>query len=189
MNVQAPLRKPATYDDVLNAPDNMVAEIVNGALHTQPRPAPRHARASSKIGMKIGGSYDGDDADGPGGWYIEDEPELHVGGHILVPDLAGSRRERMPVYPDTAFYEVVPDWVCEVLSPSTRVLDLTEKRDVYAALGVAHLWFVDPLARTLEAFALEDGRWMLIASLANDAEVKVAPFDAVGFSLGVLWVD
>ncbi|MYK89894.1 MAG: Uma2 family endonuclease, partial [Acidobacteria bacterium] len=121
----------ATYQDVLDAPPHRVAEIVDGVLHTNPRPAMPHARASSSLGVKIGGPFD-HDAGGPGGWWIIDEPELHLGEDILVPDLAGWRRERMPVYPDAAYCTLAPDWVCEILSPSTRKLDLHGKRPVYA---------------------------------------------------------
>ena len=152
----------ATYQDVLDAPENMVAELIEGALHLQPRPALRHARASSTLGVEIGGPFDRGRG-GPGGWWILDEPELHLGADVLVPDLAGWRRERMPAFPDAPWTDLAPDWVCEVLSPGTRRLDLTDKRRLYAAAHVPHLWFVDPLARTLEAFALQDGAWVLIS--------------------------
>ncbi len=178
----------ATYQDVLDAPAHKVAEIIAGTLHTHPRPAMRHAWASSRLGRRIGSPYD-DDVDGPGGWWIIDEPELHLGEDILVPDLAGWRRETMSVYPDTAYCTVAPDWACEVLSPSTRQIDMTAKRDIYAREGVSHLWFVDPDARTLEAFELRDGQWLLTASLADNALVSVAPFDAISFPLGALWPD
>ena len=108
---------------------------------------------------------------------------------MLVPDLAGWRRERMPEFPDVAWFDLAPDWVCEVLSPGTRRIDLTDKRRIYAAASVAHLWFVDPTARTLEAFALKDGAWTLIAALKDDEEVRVPPFDAIAFPLSVLWPD
>ena len=121
----------ATYQDVLDAPAHRVAEIIDGTLHTHPRPAMPHARASSSLGVKIGGPFDYD-AGGPGGWWIIDEPELHLGEEIVVPDLAGWRRERMPEYPDTAYVTFAPDWVCEVLSASTRKVDLHEKRPIYA---------------------------------------------------------
>ncbi len=179
---------PATYQDVLDAPPHKVAEVINGALYTHPRPAARHTWASSRLGGSLDNPFNSGNG-GPGGWWIIDEPELHLGGDILVPDLAGWRRERMPVYPDTAFFDIAPDWVCEVLSPSTRRLDLTDKRDVYARERVAHLWFVDPDARTLEAFQLKDTHWVLIASLAGDAPVSLPPFDAISFSLSVLWPD
>ena len=178
----------ATYQDVLDAPLHMVAEIVAGNLHTQPRPAARHAWASSRLGGRLDRSFNDDDA-GPGGWWIIDEPELHLGEDILVPDLAGWRRETMPDYPDTAWFGMTPDWVCEVLSPSTRQLDHGAKRSVYAREGVLHLWFVDPDARTLEAFELRKGLWVLLATLTDDAPVSLPPFDATTFPLNVLWPD
>jgi Uma2 family endonuclease len=189
MNKQAaPRRLPATYQDVLDAPANLVAELIEGALHLQPRPTFPHARASSILGIEIGGPFDRGRG-GPGGWWILDEPELHLGPDVLVPDLAGWRRERMPVYPDAAFFELAPEWVCEVLSPGTRRLDLTDKREIYGAAGVGHLWLVDPRARTLEAFARQDSAWVLVAALGGDADVRVAPFDAVAFPLAALWPD
>jgi Uma2 family endonuclease len=185
----ATIRQPATYQDVLDAPPTMVAELIRGALHLHPRPASRHARATSMLGVRIGGSYDDLGGGGPGGWWIIDEPELHLGEDVLVPDLAGWRRERMPEFPDAPFFELAPDWVCEVLSPSTRRTDLTDKREIYGASGVAHLWLVDPLARTLEAFERRDGAWVLLAAYKEDDEVRVAPFDAVPLELGALWPD
>jgi Uma2 family endonuclease len=189
MNQHAPsIRHPATYRDVLDAPENMVAELIEGALHLHPRPASRHARASSALGAKVGGPFDFD-PDGPGGWWIIDEPELHIGNDVLVPDLAGWRRERMPAFPDAPWFDLASDWVCEVLSPGTRRIDLTSKRRLYAEAGVPHLWLVDPIARTLEAFALRSGAWTLIAALKDDEEVRVPPFDAIAFPLSVLWPD
>ena len=176
----------ATYQDVLDAPAHRVAEIVEGVLHTHPRPAMPHALASSVQGRRVGSAFH-DKIGGPGGWWIIDEPELHLGGDILVPDLAGWRRERMPDYPETAYVTLAPDWVCEVLSVSTRRLDLHGKRPVYAREGVAHLWLVDPADRALEAFELHDGRWVLIASAKDDDLVSIRPFDAITFSLGDLW--
>jgi Uma2 family endonuclease len=189
MNQHAPsIRRPATYQDVLDAPATMVAELVEGALHLHPRPAFPHARASSSLGDELMSPFD-KGRGGPGGWWILDEPELHLGDDVLVPDLAGWRRERMPALPETAWTALAPDWVCEVLSPATRRFDLTDKRRVYAAAGVAFLWHVDPDERTLEAFALRDGAWTLIAALKDDEEVRVAPFDAIAFPLSVLWPD
>ena len=190
MNTQHPIAVPhrprATYQDVLDAPPNMVAEVINGTLHTQPRPAMRHARASSGMGGELFGPFDRGRG-GPGGWWIIDEPELHFDEDIMVPDLAGWRRETMPVYPDAPYCTTAPDWVCEVLSPSTRRIDLGGKRDIYAREGVGHLWFVDPEARTLEAFELRDGQWGLLATLADDAPVSLPPFDAITFPLDALW--
>ena len=189
-----PARKPesprrparATYQDVLDAPAHRVAEIVEGTLHTHPRPAMPLALASSVLGRRVGSAYH-DKIGGPGGWWIIDEPELHLGEDILVPDLAGWRRERMPDYPETAHVALAPDWVCEVLSPSTRRLDLHGKRPVYAREGVPRLWLVDPADRALEAFELHDGRWVPIASARDDDPVCIRPFDAITFSLGDLW--
>lgn len=186
MNTQARPARPATYQDVLDAPEHMVAEIAGGRLHLHPRPASRHARASFRMAGRLDDAFQGGPA-GPGGWHLAIEPELHLGPDVLVPDLAGWRRERMPVYPDVAFFELAPDWVCEILSPSTRRFDLTEKRALYAANGVGHLWLVDPEARTLEAFALGGGEWTLRAAFGEGDEVRAAPFEALGFPVGALW--
>jgi len=123
------IRPKATYQyqDVLHALAGMVAELVGGARHLQPRPQARHAFASSALGGKIGSPFGLGDG-GPGGWWLIDAPELHLGADVLVPDLAGWRRERLETRPDAAF-AVAPDWVCEVLSPRRRAFDLTEKRD------------------------------------------------------------
>jgi Uma2 family endonuclease len=186
MSKQARLKHEATYQDVLDAPPGMIAELMGGELHLQPRPALPHARTTSSLGGKIGGPFDYD-GDGPGGWWILDEPECHLNGNVLVPDLAGWRRERLPKLPDEAFMTLAPDWVCEVLSPSTRSRDMVLKRSLYAEAGVGHLWFIDPDVRTLEAFALEGGRWVLIAALEGEADVSVPPFDAITFDLAALW--
>lgn len=176
----------ATYQDVLDAPPHKVAEVIAGSLHAHPRPASRHAWASSGIGAKISPPFNYGDG-GPGGWWIVFEPELHLAEDIVVPDLAGWQRETMPEYPDADYFTIAPDWVCEVLSPSTRRLDLSEKRALYAREGVRHLWFVDPDARTLEAFELRDGQWVLLGTLAGDAPVSLPPFDAITFPLDALW--
>jgi Uma2 family endonuclease len=182
------VRAPATYQDVLDAPPNMVAELIEGALHLHPRPAARHNRASSRLGTRLDGPFDSGEG-GPGGWIILDEPEMHLGPDVLVPDIAGWRRERMPVIPDVAWLELAPDWVCEVISPSTRSLVLGAKRRLYARNQVNHLWLVDPDARTLEAFALEGDRWSLLDTLTGDATVRLPPFEAVAFALAALWAD
>ena len=181
---EAPPR--ATYQDVLDAPAHRVAEIVDGTLHTHPRPAPLQALAKSYLGYRLAGAFD-KGRGGPGGWWIIFEPELHLGEDIVVPDVVGWRRERMPDFPDTAYATLAPDWACEVLSASTRKLDLHGKRPVYAREGVEHLWLVDPADRTLEAFELREGQWVLIATAQDDDPVCIRPFDAVTFSLGDLW--
>ncbi len=176
----------ATYQDVLEAPEHQVAEVIDGTLYTHPRPAPRHATASSRLGIEIGGPFDRGRG-GPGGWRIIDEPELHLGKDILVPDMGGWCRERMPQLPDTAYFTLAPDWTCEILSASTRKLDLLRKRPIYAREGVQHLWLIDPVDRILEAFEFRDGQWLLIASAQDDEPVSIPPFDAITFSLGELW--
>ena len=176
----------ATYQDVLDAPAHQVAEIIDGTLYTHPRPAMPHALASSNLGDELVSPF-AKGRGGPGGWWIIDQPELHLAEEIVVPDLAGWRRERMPEYPDTAYVTLVPDWVCEVLSPTTRKVDLHEKRPVYAREGVTHLWLIDPTDRMLEAFELHEGQWLLIGSAKDDDPVSIRPFDAITFSLGELW--
>lgn len=163
-----------------------MAEIVDGMLHVNPRPALPHAWAASAINRGIEAPFH-DGRGGPGGWWIILEPELHLGDDILVPDLAGWRQQRMPVFPDAPYATLAPDWVCEVLSPSTRKLDLHGKRAAYERETVTHLWLVDPADRTLEAFELRDGEWVPVATAQDDASVRIRPFDAVTFSLGDLW--
>ena len=176
----------ATYQDVLDAPAHLVAEVLDGTLHTHPRPAPLHGLAALALGTDLSNPFQFGRG-GPGGWWIAFEPELHLGEEIVVPDLAGWRRERMPELPDAAYFTLAPDWVCEVLSPSMRKLDLHQKRPFYAREGVGHLWLVEPTDRTLEAFELHRGQWVLIGSAKDDEPVNIRPFDAITFSLGDLW--
>ena len=179
---------PATYQDVLDAPPHMVAELVDGVLHLQPRPAFPHALAGSSLGVELGGPFQ-KGRGGPGGWWIIDEPELHFGSDVLVPDIAGWRRERMPAFPDVPWTELAPDWACEVLSPGTRAL-----RSHRQAPALRRRRRRPPLARRsrrphLEAFALQNGRWVLLAALKDDEAVSLAPFEAISFPLSTLWPD
>jgi Uma2 family endonuclease len=183
-----PLRKPASYQDLADLPEHLIGEIIDGELHAQPRPAPRHARASSLLGGKLTGPYD-EGHGGPGGWWILDEPELHLSQHVLVPDLAGWRRARLPRLPDAAWFELAPDWVCEVLSPGTAGKDRAKKMPRYAAEGVAHAWLVDPDARTLEAYQNTGGRWLLLGAFEGGDAICAPPFEAVSFGLDALWTD
>lgn len=183
-----PQPKPATYEDLFDLPENLVGEIINGSLYTQPRPAPRHTKASSSLGDELVSPFD-KGKNGPGGWWILDEPELHLWTDIVVPEIAGWRRERMPRLPDTAYFELAPDWVCEVLSPSTARQDRAVKMPLYAQQGVHHIWLVDPLQRTLEVFENTSGKWLLLQVLENDNAVSMPPFDAISFNLGSLWAD
>jgi Uma2 family endonuclease len=183
--------KRATYEDVLNAPENKVAEILDGELFLSPRPAPRHSAASSQLGVILGGAFHrrAGDAGGPGGWWILDEPELHFAEQVLVPDLAGWRRERLAIIPDEAFFTLSPDWVCEVLSPSTERIDRGRKLRIYAEAGIAHAWLVQPSQRTLEVLRLRDGAWTILGVWEDAARVRVEPFEAVELELGRLWAD
>lgn len=176
----------ATYEDLLAASPNLVAEIIGGRLVTHPRPAPRHIRASSRLGVVLGQPFDLG-VGGPGGWWLLDEPELHLGQDITVPDVAGWLVERMPELPETAWFSLPPDWICESISPSTEGYDRGEKREIYAAHGVRHLWLLDPIAKLLETFELTKGKWLLLHTYRDDDTVVAPPFDAVPFPLGLMW--
>ena len=178
--------QPATYDDLLKVPDHLVAEIVDGDLYTSPRPAPRHADASSGLGGALRSPFDRGRG-GPGGWRILDEPELHLGRDIVVPDLAGWRRERLPHLPGDAYFSVAPDWICEVVSPSTASLDRVKKLTIYARERVSHAWLVDPIAQTIEVLRLESGRWTIVSTCAGTDVVRLEPFDAIDLDLTLLW--
>lgn len=183
------LGRPATYEDLVAVPDHLVAEIVDGELWTSPRPAPRHTLAHSVLQGVLGESF-GQGRSGPGGWWILLEPELHLGTNALVPDIAGWRRERMPRLPKTAYFPLTPDWLCEVISPSTGVLDRAKKLRVYAEHGVAHAWIVDPILRTLEVLRLnERGEWVVAGASGGDAAVRAEPFGAIELHLAELWED
>ncbi len=182
----AKLRPDATYADIEALPPNMVGQLVGGVLHAHPRPALPHALAASALGEELGPPFKRGRG-GPGGWVILDEPELHFGDDVLVPDLAGWRRERMPEVPAAAFVSLASDWVTEVLSPSTSALDRAGKLPIYATQGVRHVWLVDPLARTLELFRLDGGTYRILDVHAGDAKVRAAPFDAIELDLAILW--
>jgi hypothetical protein len=183
-----PFDRAATYDDLVRLPENLVAEIVGGELHASPRPAPRHAVAHAGLTGLLHPAFDTGHS-GPGGWWILAEPELHLGPDVLVPDLAGWRRERMPRVPDTAYFPLAPDWVCEILSPSTASLDRAKKLGIYAREGVAHAWLMDPVTCTLEVLRLEAGHWTIVVTHADKAIVRIEPFDAIEFELGQFWID
>jgi len=178
--------KPASYQDLFDLPEHMVGQIIHGMLHAHPRPSPSLAIAASTLMMDIGSPFQRG-RDGPGGWRIVFEPELHLDMHVLVPNLAGWRHEHLPELPETAYFETAPDWVCEIVSPSTARIDRTQKLPIYAEHGVAHCWVVDPIARTLEVFQLSGGLWQLTSAWSDDDKVRAAPFDAIELELGALW--
>lgn len=181
-----PKQRPASYADIEALPRHVVGEILYGVLHAHPRPAPRHSVATTELQTELGPPF-GRGRGGPGGWIFMIEPELHLGPHIVVPDIAGWRRDRLPSLPDTAWIETPPDWLCEVLSPSTQRIDRTDKLAVYATFDVKHCWYVDPIARTLEVLALTDGKWLIAATFKDAEPVTAPPFEAHTFPLDVLW--
>ncbi|WP_437994812.1 Uma2 family endonuclease [Sorangium sp. So ce185] len=179
----------ATFQAV---PEEMVAEILDGELHTFPRPARPHTRTASRLNVRLGGPFDLDPG-GPGGWVILVEPELHLGPRPdkVVPDLAGWRRERMPdaLGPEDApaHYDLAPDWICEVISPRTERVDRGKKMRIYRREGVRHAWLINPVAQTLEVYRLDDGRWSLLDTYEGDEAVRAEPFDAIELPLADLW--
>jgi Uma2 family endonuclease len=181
-----PARRPATYQDVLDAPPNRVAELVGGSLYTNPRPVPRHGYAASVLGAELIAPFQRGKG-GPGGWILIDEPELHLGPDVVVPDLAGWRQERMPELPDAPFFELAPDWACEVLSPSTARYDRDVKLPVYARADVPYVWLIDPAWRRLEVLRLAPSGYRVIETCHGDEMVWADPFAAVELPLGALW--
>ena len=115
------------------------------------------------------------------------EPELHVGSDILVPDLAGWRRERMPEMPLAPYLTLAPDWVCEVLSPSTSLFDKRKKLPIYVREGVRHVWLVDPEGKSVDVLRLEGPSYALIATFGGDEPARIEPFDAIEFDVAALW--
>jgi Uma2 family endonuclease len=181
-----PVWRPATYDDLLRVPDTLVGEILDGELIVSPRPGGPHAVAASALGGEMWGPYHAGRG-GPGGWWILDEPELHLDDDVLVPDLAGWRRERMPQPPSSSAFTVVPDWVCEVISPTSERIDRARKLPIYGRAGVGHAWLVNPLVRTLEVLRQEGGRWVLVATHSEDEIVRAEPFEAAEIDLLSVW--
>ena len=178
--------RKATHQDVLDAPPNKIAQVIGGTLHLMSRPASLHAAAVTSLGDELLSPFQ-KGRGGPGDWWLVFEPELHLGDDILVPDLAGWHRARMPDYPDVPHFILRPDWVCEVLSPSTRGFDLNDKRDIYARQGLPYLWVIDPKARTLEAFRLHGHQWLSLGVCSKADPVSLPPFEAVTFPLNTLW--
>jgi Uma2 family endonuclease len=186
--MSGPVKKGATYHDVMNLPENVVGDLIEGELFVTPRPRVRHAAVQIQIAQELHGRFRWAEG-GPGGWWILPEPELHLGTAILVPDLAGWRIERMPS-PDPAalFLTIAPCWVCEILSPGTARFDRVAKLPAYADAGVRHAWLVDPDSRTLEVLRLEGELWVLAAQHADQEQVRAEPFTAAEIDLGRWWL-
>jgi Uma2 family endonuclease len=179
-------QRAATYEDLLAVPEHLVAEILFGELVTHPRPAPLCSVASTALAAVLGSPYQLSRGRS-GRWTFMHRPEVHLGPHVVVPDLAAWRRERLLPLPEVAWIDVAPDWVCEVLSPSTERDDRGDKRVIYAKAGVRHLWFADPRPKMLEVFELSGGKWLLHGAFRDNAEVAAPPFAEQSFSLGLLW--
>jgi Uma2 family endonuclease len=184
--VQKHVERPATYEDLLQVPDDLVAEIVDGELYTNPRPAFPHAIAAGALFGDIYPAFHRGRG-GPGGWWIIFEPELHLGDDVLVPDIAGWRRARMPRPPSGPWTDIAPDWICEAISPGTARLDRMKKMPVYARENVQFAWMVDANRQSFDAFRLTDGRWVPYAEHVGNGIVRVEPFEAIEINLADLW--
>ncbi len=180
---------PATYADIEALPPHVVGEIIHGVLHANPRPAGPHSAAASDLGaelkVRFGRRTSGPST--PGGWIVLDEPELHLGEDVLVPDIGGWRRSTMATIPEGHRFVIPPDWVCEVLSPSTAGVDRIQKLPLYARYRVSHAWLVDPIQRTLEVFRRQESSWLLVGTYAGDAVVSAEPFAEIEIELRHLW--
>ena len=181
----------ATYQDVIDAPEHLIAEILGGELVLTPRPGPSHATASMRLVRRLGGPFE-DALGGPGGWIFLYEPELHFstqGLEVVVPDLVGWRRETLPQMPKTAAFHVAPDWVCETLSPSTEDIDRSRKMAIYAREQVKHLWLLYPRRQRLETYRLHAGAWQACEPASDPAKpsFRSEPFEAVALDLSNLW--
>jgi Uma2 family endonuclease len=179
--------RQATYAELEAVPAHLVAEIIDGVLETHPRGRPPLLGAAAfSLAALLGSRVPRRRVD-PDAWIFMNRPELRFGSHVLVPDLAGWRRKRLPTEPSNTFIETPPDWVCEILSPATIHLDRGRKRRIYGEAGVGHLWLFDPGEGLLEGFALADGRWVLLATIQRGETVALPPFDAVPFPLDDLF--
>jgi Uma2 family endonuclease len=181
-------KKPATYEDIEALPPGWVGEILEGELVASPRPALGHGRVAGILFLKLGGSFDVS-SKGPGGWWFIPEPELHLGPDVMVPDIAGWRRERLPwpLGTEAPYSTVAPDWVCEVLSPSTAKTDRRRKMPLYYREQVGHVWLVQPSIRSLEVYRRRRRGWQLLAEHRGEELVRAEPFEAVPLELGALW--
>lgn len=178
------MKTGATYEDLVRLPENMIGEIIDGELYASPRPSGPHGRFASALGVMIGSRYD-IGSRGPGGWWILFEPELHLGAHTVVPDLAGWRRERLPRVPKKHMFTVAPDWVCETLSPKSY--DRRKKLPIYAQHEVPYAWIADPIRRSVDVLQLIDGRWTLLGIYDEDDVFAAEPFPLAEIDLPLIW--
>lgn len=179
--------KRAGYQEILDAPQDMLAELVDGELHLQPRPGARHVRASSRLGALLTPPFELARG-GPGGWVILDEPELHLGEDVLVPDLAAWRSATAGALDwELAYFEVVPQWVCEVLSPSTAGRDRILKLDLYHANRVEWAWLVEPIDRTIEVYAWSESGWVRTQTAMGGEPIALQPFSEVRLEVDLIW--
>jgi Uma2 family endonuclease len=183
-----PKKERNLYQDLEHLPEGVVGEILNGSLITSPRPAPRHIRSASVLGSTLFEPFDRGRG-GPGGWWILTEPEIRLNGDVLVPDLAGWKRERVPVIPtDKPYFDIAPDWVCEILSNSTARVDRMIKMPIYAREKVNFIWLIDPERKTLEVYSRSESFWTQIQVFAEDMLVKAMPFQDCEIALSSLWL-
>lgn len=181
-------KKNVSYDDLYSIPVNMIGEIIDGELLTQPRPSFRHSNVTTVLTYTIGGPFQWG-KDGPGGWIFLFEPEICLGTDILVPDIAGWKKERLPKPPEKNFTTVRPDWVCEVMSAGTVRIDRIKKMPIYGRFGIPYIWLIDPLAKTLEVFRLDEGKWVLSSVHSDNDKIRAEPFQETEISLEHLWWD
>jgi Uma2 family endonuclease len=183
------LHRPATIADIDALPASLRGEIIDGELYAFPRPRAVHGSLETSVASDLHRPFQ-QRRGGPGGWWILVEPGIEIPrSPEFSPDLAGWRRERLPHLPDDEPIGVVPDWICEVLSPSTRGYDLLVKRRFYAEIGVGHLWYVDPDVQSLTVSRLVDGKWLELGVHGPAEKVRVEPFEAVEIDLPVWWAD
>jgi Uma2 family endonuclease len=183
-----PAKERATYNDLYTIPENMIGEIIGGDLIVSPQPSPRHSNTAFTLSGILGPPYRFGQG-GPGGWIILAEVEVMLGEHLLVPDFSGWRKKRFPGLPEVNYLSVSPDWICEILSPSTMRTDRIRKMPIYAHFGVKHLWLIDPVAKTLEVYALESGRWLVLGLYGENDLVRAEPFQDIEIDLGNLWIE